>query len=205
MSGSGHPRAFGWGILGCANIARKNISAILSLNASRVALVAIASRSIDKARAFARELGLDEDKVRIYGSYDDLLKDPEVNAVYVPLPTTQHLEWVTKAAEAGKHVLCEKPTAVSLSHLKDMVHACRSRDLLFMDGVMFMHNERLQKLTEYLRQPMLMRCNVKRVEVAFSFNTLQSESFLESDVRTQSSGDPLGAVGDLGMCRYIIN
>ena len=92
-----------WGILGAASIARKNVRAMhLADNATPLA---IASRTFEKAAAFAAEHGLD----RAHGSYEALLEDPDVDAVYVPLPTTLHREWTIRAAEAGKHVLCEKP------------------------------------------------------------------------------------------------
>ena len=105
-----------WGVLGVAKIAVSK--AIPAMQRSRnCAIVAIASRDADRAAAAAREL----DIPRSYGSYEALLADPEVDAVYIPLPNHLHVPWTTRAAEAGKHVLCEKPIAL---------HAAQARELL---------------------------------------------------------------------------
>jgi len=78
-----------------------------------------------------------------YGSYDELLADPGVDAVYVPLPTGVRKEWVIKAAAAGKHVLVEKPVGCTMADASEMVAACSAGGVLLMDGVMFMHHDRL--------------------------------------------------------------
>ena len=111
-----------WGIISCANIANKNVRAMkLSDNAN---LVAVASRSIDKAKVFASENNLGED-VKLYSSYQDLLDDPRVQAVYLPLPTRLHLEWGIKVAESKKHLLIEKPAAIDASELFQIMAACQ--------------------------------------------------------------------------------
>jgi predicted dehydrogenase len=110
-----------WGVLGAANIAvRKVIPAMQRGERTRV--VAIASRDIGKARAAAKELGID----RAYGSYDELLADPAVDVVYNPLPNHLHVHWTIRAAEAGKHVLCEKPLALSADEARQLL-AVRDR------------------------------------------------------------------------------
>src|SRR5947208_4229772 len=92
-----------WGIVSTADINRKLIP---GLQASEKAdLVAVASRERSRAEAFASEWKIE----RAYGSYEELLEDPDVEAVYIPLPNTLHCEWSIRALEAGKHVLCEKP------------------------------------------------------------------------------------------------
>ena len=73
-----------------------------------------------------------------FGSYAALLEDGDIDAVYCPLPTTAHLEWVVRAARARKHVLCEKPCAVSAAELSQIIDACDEHGVAFMDGVMFM-------------------------------------------------------------------
>ena len=96
------------GILGAASIAREFV---LGARPSRAVLVtAIASRTLDKATRFAQEMGIP----RAYGSYAELLADPAIDAVYIPLPNALHAEWSMAAARAGKHVLCEKPLATSV-------------------------------------------------------------------------------------------
>jgi predicted dehydrogenase len=105
-----------WGILGAANIGvRKVIPAMQRGERSRI--VAIASRDLAKAQAAAGELGIP----RAYGSYDELLADPEIEAVYNPLPNHLHVPWTIRAAEAGKHVLCEKPIALSASEARTLL------------------------------------------------------------------------------------
>ncbi len=97
-----------WGVLGIAAIATSRfIPAMAQAPAAR--LVAVASRDADKAKAVARQFGVP----RCYGSYDELLRDPDVEALYVPLPNHLHLEWSVRALEAGKHVLCEKPLCLT--------------------------------------------------------------------------------------------
>src|SRR5258708_17634964 len=98
-----------WGVLGCAAFA-KSTAIPAMLRAESVELVGIASRSKEKADAFAQEFGFQ----RSYGSYEALLADPEIEAVYNPLPNGMHPEWTIKAAQAGKHSLVEKPFASNL-------------------------------------------------------------------------------------------
>ena len=107
-----------WGILGAADIAIKKV--IPAMRASRLAVPhAIASRDIAKAKAAAERLGIP----RAYGSYEELLADPEVEAIYNPLPNHLHVPWSVRAAEAGKHVLCEKPIALSADEARELLAA----------------------------------------------------------------------------------
>src|SRR5512138_3727768 len=105
-----------WGILGAANIAvNKVIPAMGASRHSRV--VAIASREIARARAAAARLGIP----KVYDSYDDLIDDPEVEAIYNPLPNHLHVPWSIRAAQAGKHVLCEKPLALTVAEARRLL------------------------------------------------------------------------------------
>jgi predicted dehydrogenase len=97
-----------WGVLGAANIAIKKVIPAMK-NSQWCEVTALASRDLQKAKRFALELGI----LRAYGSYDELLADPQIEAVYIPLPNHLHVPWSIKAAEAGKHVLCEKPLALN--------------------------------------------------------------------------------------------
>jgi predicted dehydrogenase len=99
-----------WGVLGAANIAVKKVIPGMQKGAW-CEVVALASRDLEKAQRFARDLGIP----RAYGSYDQLLADPDIDAIYIPLPNHLHVPWSIKAAEAGKHVLCEKPIALNTS------------------------------------------------------------------------------------------
>jgi predicted dehydrogenase len=129
------------------------------------------------------------------GGYADLLKGDAVDAVYLPLPTGLRKEWVLRAAEAGKHVVCEKPCAASVADLREMVEACRLHRVQFMDGVMFMHSRRLDLLREVLDDGRSVG-EVRRLASAFTFR--QAPEFFGSNIRTHSVLEPLGCLGDLG-------
>jgi predicted dehydrogenase len=183
-----------WGIMGAANIARKNWQAIR--NSGNGTVVAVASRDATRAQQFINECQLDapmDAPARAYGNYDALLRDPNIDAVYIPLPTGIRKGWVIRAADAGKHVLCEKPCARSIAELKEMIEACERRKLHFMDGVMFMHSARLPKLREVLDSEL---GQIRRITSAFSF--VGDEEFLANNIRTSNSLEPFGCLGDLG-------
>src|SRR5205823_8316422 len=111
----------GWGILGTADIGRKNWLAILN-SGNRV--VAVGSRDLKRAKRFTEYChghAPMSPKPQAFGTYDELLRCPEVDAVYIPLPTGIRKEWVLRAAAAGKHVLCEKPCAPNVVDLREML------------------------------------------------------------------------------------
>jgi predicted dehydrogenase len=110
------PVAVRWGILGAAGIARTKVIPGMQRSAWSD-VVAIASRADEKARAAASQLGIP----RAYGSYDALLDDPDIDAVYIPLPNHLHVPWAIRAAERGKHVLCEKPIALSAREARELI------------------------------------------------------------------------------------
>ena len=110
-----------WGVLGVARIATKKVIPAMQ-RGSRTEIVAIASRDINKAQAAAAELGIP----RAFGSYEEMLADPGIDAVYIPLPNHMHVPWSIRAAEAGKHVLCEKPIGLSSDEARRLV-AVRDR------------------------------------------------------------------------------
>ena len=121
-----------WGVIGAADIAvEKVIPAMQGAELSRVD--AIASRSAARAKEVAERLGIP----KAYGSYQDLLSDPEIEAVYIPLPNHLHAEWTIAAAEAGKHVLCEKPLAMTSADARRMVDACESAGVKLMEAFMY--------------------------------------------------------------------
>lgn len=130
-----------WGIIGAAKIAvRKVIPALQKSKYSQV--VAIASRDLDRAQTVARQLGL----ARAYGSYEALLADPDIDAVYIPLPNHLHVPWSIRALAAGKHVLCEKPIALSAAEAESLVEAAgRHPNLKVMEAFMYRHHPQWQK------------------------------------------------------------
>jgi len=124
-----------WGIIGCGSIATHAICP--ALRWSRLTtLEAVASRSIEAAREKAREIKAE----RAWGSYAELLEDPAVDAVYIGLPNGLHEEWTIRAAQAGKHVLCEKSLALNSAAARRMVEACRDANVLLMEGFMYRHH-----------------------------------------------------------------
>src|SRR5437016_6470022 len=131
-SGSGpryNSRAMGkvrWGVLGVARIAVNRVIPAMQ-NGEHSEIVGIASRDLGRAQAAARELGIP----KTYGSYEELLADPEIEAVYNPLPNHLHVPWSIRAAEAGKHVLCEKPIGMNVAETLELI-AARNRTGVMM-------------------------------------------------------------------------
>lgn len=121
-----------WGILSTADIGRKKVIPAIQ-KARRCRVVAIGSRDGPRARVVAAELGI----TRAHDSYEALLADEEVDAVYIPLPNHLHMEWTIKAAEAGKHVLCEKPLALTAAQAERTVAACESAGVTLMEAFMY--------------------------------------------------------------------
>jgi D-xylose 1-dehydrogenase (NADP+, D-xylono-1,5-lactone-forming) len=130
-----------WGIMGCARISRRGLIPGIR-NSARGTLGALASRDGTVARAWAEEFGVDTS----HGSYQGLLDDPAVDAVYIPLPNELHRPWVLAAADAGKHVLCEKPLALDAAEAREMVEHCRSRGVVLMEAFMWRHQPRTAEL-----------------------------------------------------------
>jgi len=185
-----------WGFLGTANIARKNWQAIH--NSGNSVLTGVASRERSRAERFIAECQLSAPVPvvpRAFGSYEELLASPDVDAVYIPLPTGLRKEWVLRAAEAGKHVVCEKPCAISLSDLREMTAACQHRGVQFMDGVMFVHSGRMQRVREVLAEGSAIG-EIRRVTSQFSFRG--DEAFFSGNIRSRSTLEPQGCLGDLG-------
>ena len=185
-----------WGFLSTAAIARKNWKAIhLSGNGT---VTAVASRSVQRAQAFIDECSAEvpqRNPVAALGSYDALLADDDVDAIYIPLPTGIRKEWVIRAAEAGKHVLCEKPVANHARDAKEMIDACAAAGVQFMDGVMFQHSARLPALCARLDDPEVLG-QLRRINTHFSF--CGDPSFRQSNIRANHELEPHEALGDLG-------
>jgi predicted dehydrogenase len=121
-----------WGVLSTANIAREKVIPGIRA-ADRCEVVAIASRDVERARSVAAEQGIPT----AHGSYEALLADPAVDAVYIPLPNHLHAEWAIAAARAGKHVLCEKPLAMTAADAERMIEAAATEGVLLMEAFMY--------------------------------------------------------------------
>ena len=173
-----------WGILSTARIGAALIDGARASGAADV--VAVASRSESSARAFAAAHGIP----RAHGSYDALLADPEVEAVYVPLPNGMHVDWTLRALEAGKHVLCEKPMDRRPARVAQAFDLAQERGLVLMEAFMWRHNPQTLRLRALLDDGAI--GDVRLVRASFSF--LLSATV---DVRLDAALDG-GALMDVG-------
>lgn len=148
-----------WGILATGGIARKFASQLPQSLTGR--LVAVGSRTRDRARRFAAEFGAP----RAHGSYEALLADPTVEAVYVATPHPQHREWVERAAAAGKHILCEKPLALNLTDAAAMLRAARRHGVFLMEAFMYRCHPQTAAIIELLQAGAIGR--LQRIEARF--------------------------------------
>lgn len=151
-----------WGVLGVANIATKKV--IPAMNDSAYSRVrAIASRDLERARHAAADLGIPT----AYGSYEELVAAPDIEAVYIPLPNHLHLQWAKAAAEAGKHVLCEKPLAMTSGDARVMIEASESAGVLLMEAFMYRLHPLWAKTKELIDSGAI--GELRSVQVAFSY------------------------------------
>ena len=124
-----------WGVLGTAGIARSQVIPGMLL-ADNCELYAIGSQSLEKAKVFQTEFGFE----KAYGSYEELLADPNVEAVYIPLPNQLHMEWTCKALQAKKHVLCEKPLAPTVADIEKMIATAKENNVFLMEAFAYLHS-----------------------------------------------------------------
>ena len=179
-----------WGVLSTANINEKMLAgAALSPD---VDVVAIASRDIRRAEAFGARWGIE----RAYGSYDDLLSDDGVDAVYVPLPNGLHHPWSLRALRAGKHVLCEKPYSSRPAEVEEAFAEADARGLVLSEGFMYRYHPQIRALARFLHDDRLIG-DVRLVVSSFTWATQTP-----GDVRLNSSLDG-GSLLDVGV--YCLN
>lgn len=155
------PRPLRLGILSTANIGRSFVKGVQP--SATVKVVAVASRDAAKAKRFAAEVGIPG----IHDSYDALLADPEIDAVYNPLPNSLHAEWSIRAVEAGKHVLCEKPLAASASEARVMFEAAKRNGVHLVEGYPYRAQPQTLKLRELLDEGAVGR--VQLIQASFGF------------------------------------
>jgi len=130
-----------WGVLGTATIAKECTIPAMQ-KAENCELYAIASRTLEKAESFKNLFGFK----KAYGSYEELLADPEIQAVYIPLPNSLHKEWVIKAAKAKKNILCEKPLSGTPEEVQEMIDVCDAEGVVFMEAFAYLHSPLTQSI-----------------------------------------------------------
>lgn len=162
-------RPLNWGLLSTARI---NRALIQPLNASkRTVLLAAGSRSQSSADAYAREWNIP----RAYGSYESLLADPDIDVIYNPLPNHLHAEWTVKALRAGKHVLCEKPLALSLEEVDAMIAASKETGRILAEAFMYRHHPQTLIVKELVDGGALGRLQL--IKGAFTFTLTRPGNF----------------------------
>lgn len=149
-----------WGVLGTANIAR-GCTIPGMLLAGNCELYAIAGRNEAKAASYKNEFGFK----KAYTGYDKLLEDPEVQAVYIPLPNNLHKEWVIKALNAGKHVLCEKPMSLNADDAREMFAAAKANNVILMEAYAYLHSPYIKSLKDDINSGVI--GDVDFIETAF--------------------------------------
>ena len=179
-----------WGILSTANIARAAV--IPAIRASRNGDVrAVASRNRERAYAFASELGIPQS----HGSYEALLEAEDIDALYIGLPNSLHCEWTVKAAEAGKHVLCEKPLGATAAECDEMDRAARRNGVVLMEAFMYRFHPRTERVSELIRGGAI--GPLRAIQSTFTFRLRRSD-----DIRLQKDLAG-GALMDVGC--YCVN
>jgi len=173
-----------WGILSTADINRRVLPG--AKQSDKVELVAVGSRDAAKAQAFAKQWEIP----RAYGSYEELLDDPEVEALYIPLPNTLHVEWSIKAMEAGKHVLCEKPFDRNPENVARAFDASERTGRLLTEAFMYRHSSQTKKLQELVADGAI--GELRLIRSCFSYSLYDAGNIR---LRTEVEG---GALMDVG-------
>jgi predicted dehydrogenase len=155
------PERIRWGLLSTARINDAVIEPIRQ--AKRSELVAVASRDLAKAQVYAQEKGIP----KAHGSYEALLADPDIDVIYNPLPNILHSEWTVKAAEAGKHVLCEKPIVTTLAELDQVEAAAAAHRVTIFEAFMYLHHPQTLKVKEMIQAGQL--GNLQLINSWFNF------------------------------------
>jgi predicted dehydrogenase len=185
-----------WGVLSTARIGLNHVIPAMQQGTS-TQVTAIASRDKQRADSVAQQLGIP----RAYGSYADLLADPEVDAVYIPLPNEQHVPWSIKALEAGKHVLCEKPIALSADEAQTLVDAAaRYPHLKVMEAFMYRHHPQWQRARELVAGGAI--GDLRTIQSFFSYSNVDPTNIRN---RADQGGGGLMDIGcyNISLSRFI--
>ena len=173
-----------WGIISTADINRKVIPGAHA--SPKVELVGVASRDLQRAQTYAQEWEIP----RAYGSYEDLLADPEIEAVYISLPNTMHCEWSIASVEAGKHVLCEKPMTRHTKEVEEAFDAADKAGRLLSEAFMYRHNPQTKRVKQLVEEGVIGELRV--VRSVFSYGLYDEDNIR---LRTDVEGGSLMDVG----------
>jgi predicted dehydrogenase len=173
-----------WGILSTADINKKLLAG--AAESDDVDVVAIGSRDLQRAEEFARSWNIP----RAYGTYEELLADPDVEAIYIPLPNTMHSEWSIKAMEAGKHVLCEKPFSRHIGDVERAFDAADATGMHLSEAFMYRHHPQTARLAEIVASGAIGELRV--IRSVFSYSLYDADNIR---LRTDVEG---GALMDVG-------
>lgn len=173
-----------WGVLGTANVAAWGTIPGMQKSES-CELYAIAGRSLEKAERYKSEFGFE----KAYGSYDELLEDKDVEAVYIPLPNHLHLPWVTKALKAGKNVLCEKPMGLNAEEIREMYKTAEECGVLLMEAYAYLHSPYVKSLKKHIESGVI--GDIDYIDTAFVTQGYKEDIRLYNDMGG-------GAMYDLG-------
>lgn len=159
-----------WGIISTARIGTEKVIPAMQ-QSQNCEIIAIASREADKAKKAAEKLDIQ----KYYGSYQELLEDPEIDAIYNPLPNHLHVPWSIKAIQAGKHVLCEKPIALSAAEAESFLEVCQSyRDIKVMEAFMYRHHPQWQKTKQMVDEGKI--GTLQTINSLFSYYNIDAEN-----------------------------
>lgn len=176
-----------WGVLSTAGIAQKELIPAFE-RATNAKVTGIASGSIEKAEAVAQKFSID----KTYDSYEQLLDDPDIDAVYIPLPNHLHKKWVIAAANKGKHILCEKPASMNAAEFKEMKVVCEENNIIFMEAFMYYFHPQHARVNEIIDNGEI--GEVKFVRAGFSFSIGKEKA---TNIRmSQEKGG--GSIYDIG-------
>jgi predicted dehydrogenase len=162
-------REIRWGVLSTANIGRWAVNPAIEASGNG-RLVAVGSRTQERADGFAREHSI----FRAHGSYEALVADPDVDALYIPLPNSLHHEWSIRAMEAGKHVLCEKPLALDRAECEAMAEAAEANSVKLMEAFMYRFHPRTERVLEMLKAGLV--GEIRAIRSAFTFRLKSPEN-----------------------------
>ncbi|MFT2009601.1 Gfo/Idh/MocA family protein [Pontibacter sp. 13R65] len=185
-----------WGVLGAAKIALEKVIPSMADHPD-FQVYGIASRNVDKAKAAAEKLGIP----KVYGSYDELIADPDIHIIYNPLPNHLHAEYTLKCIEAGKHVLCEKPIALSSQDVRKLIAARDKHKVKVGEAFMVRSHPQWQKTRDLVQQGTLGK--IKLIQGSFSYFNI-----IPDNIRNIAAFGG-GAMWDIGcypvtICRYIL-